>query len=58
MVSTSERELLMAPKQKRRSVMDTLRDLLDKLDQLGPLLNPKPLQPVPIPVRNPERPRR
>ena len=48
----------MAPKQKRRSVMDTLRDFLDKLNQLGPLLNPKPLQPVPIPVRDPERRRR
>ncbi len=48
----------MAPKQKRRSVMDTLRDLLDKLDQLGPLLSPKPLQPVPAPVRNPARRRR
>jgi hypothetical protein len=45
----------MAPKQKRRSVMDTLRDLLDKLNQLGPLLNPPAMQPVPIPVRNPER---
>jgi hypothetical protein len=48
----------MAPKQKRRSVMDTLRDLLDKLNQLGPLLSPRVLQPVPIPVRNPERRRR
>lgn len=48
----------MAPKQKRRSVMDTLRDLLDKLNQLGPLLNPRSLQPVPIPVRDPERRRR
>lgn len=48
----------MPPKQKRRSVMDTLRDLLEKLNQLGPLLNPKPLQPAPIPVRNPERRRR
>jgi len=48
----------MAPKQKRRSVMDTLRDLLDKLNQLGPLLNPKSLQPVPVPVRDPARPRR
>jgi hypothetical protein len=48
----------MAPKQKRRSVMDTLRDLLDKLNQLGPLLSPKPLQPVPIPVRDQERRRR
>jgi hypothetical protein len=48
----------MAPKQKRRSVMDTLRDLLDKLNQLGPLLSPKTLQPVPIPVRDPERRRR
>jgi hypothetical protein len=48
----------MAPKQKRRSVMDTLRDLLDKLNQLGPLLSPRSLQPVPIPVRNPERRRR
>jgi len=48
----------MAPKQKRRSVMDTLRDLLDKLNQLGPLLSPRSLQPVPIPVRNPGRRRR
>jgi hypothetical protein len=48
----------MAPKQKRRSVMDTLRDLLDKLNQLGPLLSPKTLQPVPIPVRDPEWRRR
>jgi hypothetical protein len=48
----------MAPKQKRRSVMDTLRDLLDKLNQLGPLLSPKSLQPVPIPVRDQERRRR
>jgi hypothetical protein len=48
----------MAPKQKRRSVMDMLRDLLDKLNQLGPLLSPKTLQPVPIPVRDPERRRR
>lgn len=48
----------MAPKQKRRSVMDTLRDLLDKLNQLGPLLKPRSLQPVPVPVRNPERRRR
>jgi ribosomal protein L1 len=48
----------MAPKQKRRSVMDTLRDLLDKLNQLGPLLGPRSLQPVPVPVRNPERRRR
>jgi hypothetical protein len=48
----------MAPKQKRRSVMDTLRDWLDKLNQLGPLLSPKSLQPVPIPVRDPERRRR
>jgi len=48
----------MAPKQKRRSVMDTLRDLLDKLNQLGPLLSPRSLQPAPVPVRNPERRRR
>jgi len=48
----------MAPKQKRRSVMDILRDLLDKLNQLGPLLSPRSLQPVPVPVRNPERRRR
>jgi len=48
----------MAPKQKRRSVMDTLRDLLDKLNQLGPLLRPQSLQPVPIPVRDQERRRR
>jgi hypothetical protein len=52
------RRSIMAPKQKRRSVMDRLRDLLDKLDQLGPLLNPPSLQPVPIPARNPERRRR
>jgi hypothetical protein len=45
----------MAPKSKRRSVMDALRDLLDKLNQLGPLLKPKTLQPQPIPVRNPDR---
>ncbi len=49
----------MPPKQKRRSVMDTLRDLLvDKLNQLDQLLSPKTLQPVPIPVRDPERRRR
>ena len=35
----------MAPKSKRRSVMDTLRDLLEKLNVLGPLLKPKTLQP-------------
>jgi hypothetical protein len=48
----------MAPKAKRRSVMDTLRDLLEKLNELGPLLKPKPLQPVPIPVRDADRRRR
>ena len=48
----------MPAKNKRRSVMDTLRDLLDKLNQLGPLLSPKVLQPVPIPVRDQERRRR
>ena len=45
----------MAPKSKRRSVMDALRDLLDKLNQLGPLLKPKTLQPELIPVRTPDR---
>jgi hypothetical protein len=49
-------EALMAPKGKRRSVMDALRDLLDKLNELGPLLKPKELQP--IPVRNPDPARR
>ena len=48
----------MAPKGKRRSVMDTLRDLLEKLNELGPLLKPKALQPIPIPVRNSDRRRR
>lgn len=48
----------MAPKGKRRSVMDTLRDLLDKLSDLGPLLKPKTLQPIPIPVRDSDRRRR
>jgi hypothetical protein len=35
--------------------MDALRDLLDKLNQLGPLLKPKTLQPELIPVRTPNR---
>jgi hypothetical protein len=48
----------MAAKNKRRSVMDALREWLDKLNPLGPLLNPKPLQPVPIPVRDQDRRRR
>lgn len=48
----------MAPKGKRRSVMDALRDLLEKLNNLGPLLKPKTLQPIPLPVRNPDRRRR
>jgi hypothetical protein len=48
----------MAPKGKRRSVMDTLRDLLEKLHELGPLLKPKSLQPIPIPVRDSDRHRR
>jgi len=38
--------------------MDTLRDLLEKLNVLGPLLKPKTLQPIPIPVRDPDRRRR
>ena len=46
----------MAPKNKRRSVMDVLRELLDKLNELGPLLKPRELQP--IPVRNPDPIRR
>jgi hypothetical protein len=46
----------MAPKGKRRSVIDALRELLEKLGDLGPLLKPRPLQPVP--VRNPETRRR
>lgn len=48
----------MAPKSKRRSVIDALRDLLDKLNELGPLLKPRSLQPQPVPVRNPGRRRR
>jgi hypothetical protein len=48
----------MAPKNKRRSVMDALRDLLEKLNELGPLLKPRALKPQPIPVRNPDRRRR
>jgi hypothetical protein len=48
----------MAPKGKRRSVMDALRDLLEKLNGLGPLLKPKILQPIPLPVRNPDHRRR
>ena len=48
----SGQEAAMAPKSKRRSVMDRLRELLDKLNQLGPLLKPKTLQPELIPVRN------
>jgi hypothetical protein len=51
-------ESQMAPKNKRRSVMDALRDLLEKLNELGPLLKPRPLQPQPVPVRNPDRRRR
>ena len=49
----------MAPKNKRQSVMEALRELLDKLNELGSLLRPKELQP--IPVRHPDparRPRR
>jgi hypothetical protein len=53
-----EQEGVMAPKAKRRSVMDTLRDLLEKLNELGPLLKPKSLQPIPIPVRDADRRRR
>ena len=45
----------MAAKNKHRSVMDALRDLLEKLHTLGPLLKPKEMQPVPIPVRSPNR---
>jgi hypothetical protein len=48
----------MAPKSKRRSVMDVLRDLLEKLNELGPLLKPKSLQPIRIPVRDSDRRRR
>jgi hypothetical protein len=48
----------MAPKNKRRSVMDALRDLLERLGELGPLLKPRELQPQPIPVRPPNRRRR
>ncbi len=46
----------MPAKNKRRSVMDALRELLEKLNELGPLLKPKELQP--IPVRNPDPTRR
>jgi hypothetical protein len=49
-------EAAMAPKNKRRSVMDALRDLLEKLNDLGPLLKPRELQRVP--VRNPDPRRR
>jgi hypothetical protein len=38
----------MASKNKRRSVMDALRELLEKLGELGPLLKPRELQPVPV----------
>jgi hypothetical protein len=48
----------MAPKGKRQSIMDQLRELLEKLNGLGPLLKPKTLQPIPLPVRNPDRRRR
>ena len=48
----------MAPKGKRRSVMDALRDLLDKLEELGPLLKPKELQPIPVRNHDPVRRRR
>jgi hypothetical protein len=58
LVSGSKAGGKMAPKAKRRSVMDALRDLLDKLNGLGPLLKPKTLQPIPLPVRDPNRRRR
>jgi hypothetical protein len=48
----------MAPKNKRRSVMDALRELLEKLNQLGPLLKPKELQPIPVRHPDPVRRRR
>lgn len=48
----------MAPKGKRRSVMDALRELLEKLEQLGPLLKPKELQPIPVRHPDPTRRRR
>lgn len=48
----------MAPKGKRRSVMDALRELLEKLDQLGPLLKPRDLQPIPVRQPDPARRRR
>jgi hypothetical protein len=46
-------EVDMPAKNKRRSVMDALRELMDKLNEMGSLLKPKELQPVP--VRNPDR---
>ncbi len=55
-IGKQHKELVMAPKGKRRSIMDALRDLLDKLEELGPLLKPRELQP--IPVRNPDPVRR
>ena len=48
----------MAPKGKRRSVMDALRELLDKLTELGPLLKGRELQPVPVRIPDPIRRRR
>ncbi len=46
----------MASKSKRRSVMDVLREMLEKLGELGLELRPRQLQP--IPVRNPQPRRR
>ncbi len=48
----------MAPKNKRRSVMDALRELLDKLNELGSLLKPRELQPIPVRIPDPARRRR
>jgi hypothetical protein len=38
--------------------MDALRELLEKLDALGPLLKPKELQPIPVRNSDPARRRR
>jgi hypothetical protein len=49
----------MAPKSKRPSVFDRMREQLRRLlDELGPLLNPGKLQPKPIPIPPSNSPRR
>ncbi len=49
----------MPPKPKRPSIIDRVREQLERLlDDLGPLLRPGRLAPRPIPVRPPQTPRR